>query len=156
MCKISIIKTKPDGSCFFHCLEIALDLKEGLRYRLAEKMLSIPKYKKHYEIVNSTRSIDYEIFEPISEILNINILVLIEEQNKDILYPFESYYSESFIKGMNDRKTIIMKFDKFGHFDLVSLKHVNNITELCFPFCHPFVRELIYTSPISEKQQRVS
>jgi len=147
MCKFNIIKTKPDGSCFFHCLEIALGLKEGLRHRIAEKMLSVPEYRKHYEIVNSKRSVDYEVFEPISEILNVNILVLINENDKNILYPFETYYSKEFMKRMNERKTVIMKFCSFGHFDLVTLRHANNITELCFPFNHPFVRELISTKP---------
>lgn len=147
MCKIGIIKTKPDGSCFFHCLEIALNLKNGLRHIVAEKMLSVPEYRKHYGLVNSERSVDYEVFEPVSRILNINILILIEDKRKDILYPFQSYYSKDFIKTMKDRRTIIMKFSNFNHFDLVILKHKNDIIETTFSFDHPFVRKLISTIP---------
>lgn len=144
MCKLHIVKAPADGSCFFHCIELALGIQRGLRYLLAKKVLSIPKYRKHYAILNSSKSVDYELFEPVSEILNINILILVEEDKQKILYPFVTYYSKDFIENMKSRKTIVLKYVNYGHYDLVTLKH-GKMIESNFPFTHPFIKAILDT-----------
>jgi hypothetical protein len=150
MCRIKILPARGDGSCFFHCIEMALGLL-NLRDRLTQECLDSEKYKKHYDVLRSRGAVDVDIFEFVSEALDINILVLLDN-GKDhyFLYPFQLYYSKEFIQGMNNRRTVILKFQIYGHFDLVTLAHKGGLVELSFPFSHWFISKLIEESKTRE------
>jgi hypothetical protein len=153
MCRIKIIPVKGDGSCFFHCIEIALGIFD-LRNKLIRECLKSEKNRKYYNILRSGGAVDNDIFEFVSETLNINILVLIEDKEKHYsLYPYSLYYSKNYIAGMSRRMTVILKFYLYGHFDLVTLAHKKKSSELLFPFRHWFISKLIKESKMQENIQ---
>ncbi|MEM5803986.1 MAG: hypothetical protein QW350_04620 [Candidatus Aenigmatarchaeota archaeon] len=139
---IVFLKSPSDGSCFFHCLEQALEIKD-LRRRLREyiicneEVFEIDKNVK--EQIMSSGSVDSSIFGFVSKVLHIFILVLMKEGKRYLIYPAESYYNNEELSLLKKRDHVVLYFT-FGHYDLVGTTEPNGKIKKVFSYDDSFIK----------------
>lgn len=141
---IIFLKSPSDGSCFFHCLEQALGIKD-LRKKLGDYIICNEDF---YEIdknikkqIMSSGLIDSSIFGFVSKVLHIFILVLMKEGKRYLIYPAESYYNNEELSLLKKKDHVVLYFT-FGHYDLVGVKGPDGKIKKIFSYNDSFIKEI--------------